>query len=167
MWKQVEIHEKRVSSTIPRLVHPTYFLQIEKTHFSEYQHPKQYLSIAVSFFHCYNIRSTRIISVPASELAIVYKRKHFSYQLHSQMAILLNAWQYYCISRSCDYSVNVCHVQPPLTCYQWSGHTHTCTYITQISGHLNIIYWTSQGLACTIHSRAHAPPICTWTSNKK
>ena len=79
--------EKKIQHHIPP-VHPSYFLQIEKTRFSEWQQQKQYLSIAVGFFRWYNSTSTRFISVPALDLALVHKRKHFSYQLHSQMAFL-------------------------------------------------------------------------------
>ena len=72
--------EKKIQRHIPP-VHPSYFLQIEKTHFSKWRQQKQYLSIAVGFFRCYNIRSTRFTSVLALDLAIVHKCKHFSYQL--------------------------------------------------------------------------------------
>ena len=89
-------------------VHPSHFLQVKKTRSTEWQHQKQFLLIALSFFCCYNIRSTRFISVSASDLAIVHKRK----PAMLTNGILLNAWQHNCIPRSCDYSVNVHHVQP-------------------------------------------------------
>ena len=78
--------EKKIQRHTPP-VHSSYFLQIEKTCFSEWQQQKWYLSITVSFFRCYNIRSTWFISIPALDLAIVHKCKHFSCQLQSQMAL--------------------------------------------------------------------------------
>ena len=40
--------------------------------------------------------------------------------------ILLNVWQHNCIPRSCDYSINVRHVQPPL--YKHNSQTSITSY---------------------------------------
>ena len=116
--------EKKIQHHTPP-VHPSYFLQIEKTRFSERQQQKKYLLIVVGFFRCYNIRSTRFISVSALDLAIVHKRKHFLLPGTLANGLLLNAWQHNCIPRSCDYSVNVRHVQPPLPLSNSSRATPT------------------------------------------
>ena len=68
----------------------------------------------IGFFHCHNTRSTRVTSVSASDLAIAYTRRHFSYQLLSQIAFFWTHISMICIPRSCDYNINVHHVQPPL-----------------------------------------------------
>ena len=79
------------------------------------QHWKMYFSIVIGFFCCHNTSSTQVISVSTSSLAIVHTRKHFSYQLLSRIVFF---WMYRTmmyIPRSCDYNVNVHHVQPSLS----------------------------------------------------
>ena len=76
--------------------------------------------IVLGFLHSWNTRSTWLTSILASSLVIVYARKHFSYQLISQITFSWMRNCATCIPRSCDCKVYMCHVQPPLLVLYYS-----------------------------------------------
>ena len=72
------------------------------------------LSIVIGFFHCCDTRS-KVYTIHLFQLhfAVAYTCKRFSCQPLSQIAFFWMRSSTMCIPKSCDYNVNVRHVQPP------------------------------------------------------